>query len=166
MSSFADQPVVWDKRGIRSPQSIPKNMDRFVRAQLKEQIAQPPNVVYAPVSYEETQAIYHDPGPSSTGLMDAPFIAVVTFIKIATSRRAGANSAGAGVVVKNAKQIIGLTPGQTQTPCSMMFPAATFPPNCFEPGVFDLHDPTHHIGLITGDVDIEYLISYWKKTQI
>jgi hypothetical protein len=162
-------------------------MDRFVRAQLKEQIAQPPNVVYAPVSYEETQAIYHDPGPSSTGLMDAPFIAVVTFIKIATSRRAGANSAGAGVVVKNAKQIIGLTPGQTQTPCkfwsiipkrfrqclfisrfigSMMFPAATFPPNCFEPGVFDLHDPTHHIGLITGDVDIEYLISYWKKTQI
>jgi len=143
-------------------------MDRFVRAQIKEQIAQP-DVVYKPVSYEETQ-IYHalkGPTPAGADLFGAPFIGVVTFIKIANPPGAKASKEPeAGIVHKAAKQIIGLTPGKTKTPCSMIFPAAQFPPNSFEPGVFDMHDPTHHIGLITGNVQIEYLLSYWKKTEV
>ncbi|KAF7356928.1 hypothetical protein MVEN_01028700 [Mycena venus] len=165
MSSSADQPVVWDKRGIRSPHLIPQNIDQFVRAQIKQQIATPANVVYQPVSYEATQEIYNTPGPSSTGLLAAPFIAVVTFIKIA-NQPGNANQEPAGVILKDAKKIIGLTPGQTYTPSNMIFSAAIFPPNSFEPDVFDMDDPTHHIGLIAGSIQIEYLISYWKKTQI
>ncbi|KAK7031449.1 hypothetical protein R3P38DRAFT_3187159 [Favolaschia claudopus] len=170
MSSSETQPVVWDSRGIRNPDLIPPHMDRFVRAQIREQINVPANVVYTPVTFNETQQVYNNPGPSSTGLLSAPSIAVVTFIKIAHPPGSPSPAPGqkttAGVVVKAAKQVIGLTPGHTQTPCSMIFSAAIFPPHSFEPGVFDMHDPTHHIGLITGNVDIEYLISYWKKTQI
>lgn len=111
--------VLWDNRGISNPDLIPRNMDAFVRAQLKEQVAQPPNIVYFPVSYEETQANEYAPGPSSTGLMDAPFVGVVTFIRIAKPTRAPANGKKpqAGVVMKANKSIIGLTPGHTQTPC-------------------------------------------------
>ncbi|KAJ7272530.1 hypothetical protein B0H12DRAFT_1090894 [Mycena haematopus] len=164
MSSSEQAPVrvVWYNRGIRSPQLTLKNMDRFVRAQIKEQIPSAANTVYTPVSYEDTQEIYHAPGPSSTGLMDAPFIGVATFLKIAI--RPGVSGAGqAAVVLKDANQLIALTPGHTQTPCSMMFPAAILPPNAFEDG-FDMNDPTHHIGLIRENIEIRYLISYWKKT--
>ncbi|KAF8196792.1 hypothetical protein K438DRAFT_1760266 [Mycena galopus ATCC 62051] len=169
MSSPAVQPVVWYNRGIRSPQLTLKTMDHL--------IAPTPNVVYTPVSDEETQEIFNAPGPSSTGLMDAPFISVVTFLKIA--HQPGTNGR-AGVVLKDANQIVGLTPGQTHVLSSvihslfatpwiilgcMIFSAAILPPNSLEDD-FDMNDPTQHIGMINEDLDIQYLMSYWKKTQV
>ncbi|KAJ6581139.1 hypothetical protein B0H19DRAFT_1251381 [Mycena capillaripes] len=164
MASSVQPVVVWDQRGIKSPRLIPKNIEAFVRAQLKQQVPQPPNVVYAPVSWDDAQAGNQVP---YNDLMDAPFIGVVTFVRIANPPGARAsNKPKAGVLLKAAKQIIGLTPGQTKTPCNLMFPAAIFPPDRFEPGVFDVDDPTHLVGLINDGIQIEYLISYWKKTTL
>jgi hypothetical protein len=120
MSSNQLVPVVWDKRGIKSDTSIPRNLDSFVRAQIKEQIIRSPNITYTPVSWEDTQESLSAPGPSSTDLMGAPFIVAVTFVKIAHPPGARpSKKPEAGVVLKDAqpRQIIGLTPGYTQTPC-------------------------------------------------
>ncbi|KAJ7027925.1 hypothetical protein C8F04DRAFT_1121137 [Mycena alexandri] len=160
--------VVWDRRGMKNLHLIPGNIDAFVRAQIAEQVAQSPGTVYVPVSWEDTQAIHHAPGPSSTGLMDAPFIGGITFIRIAHRPNTPAtNAPQAGVVLKDPKNVIGLTPGHTVTPCSMFFPAAILPPDSLERSVGPdfMADPTCHIGMINEGVQIEYLISYWKKTQ-
>lgn len=112
--------VVWDRRGMKNLHLIPENIDAFVRAQIAEQVAQSPGTVYVPVSWEDTQAIHHAPGPSSTGLMDAPFIGGITFIRIAHRPNTPAtNAPQAGVVLKDPKNVIGLTPGHTVTPCKL-----------------------------------------------
>ncbi|KAF8196790.1 hypothetical protein K438DRAFT_1967793 [Mycena galopus ATCC 62051] len=155
MSSPAVQPA-WYNRGIHSPQLTEalKTMDDIVRTLIKQHMAPPPNVDYTPVMYEETQA----PGPSSTDIMEAPFIGVVIFLKIANSRRG--TSGKAGVILKDAKKIVTLTAQGV-----MIFSAAIFPPNSFE-YQFNEDDPTHHVGLVSENLDIQYLVSYWKKIQV
>ncbi|KAJ7777286.1 hypothetical protein B0H16DRAFT_1712308 [Mycena metata] len=161
--------VIWDRRGMKNLQLIPKNIDAFVRAQIAQQFAKPPGNLYVPVSWEDTQAIHDAPGPSSTGLMDAPFIGGITFIRIAHRPNTPAtNAPRAGMLLKDVKNIIGLTPGHTKTPCNMFFSAAILPPDSLERPVGPefMADPTCHIGLINEGVQIEYMISYWKKTQV
>ncbi|KAJ7626347.1 hypothetical protein DFH06DRAFT_738851 [Mycena polygramma] len=178
----SSEPVIWDKRGIKSPHLIPGYIDAFARAQIKEQVAKflPfPNAVYTPVSWEQVQK----PANYARGdLWDEPFIALVMFVSISNPPGVPVSDvAEAGVVLKDAKQIIGLTPGYTQTPCksdvindlrkwysfftgSLAFPALSFAPDTFERD-YNKHDPTQRVGLITGDVRIEYMVSYWKRPQ-
>ncbi|KAJ7777289.1 hypothetical protein B0H16DRAFT_952881 [Mycena metata] len=103
-------------------------------------------------------------------MKDTPFIAVVTFIRIA--HPPGGPTTGteseAGVVLKAEETMVEFAPGYTETPCNMMFPASAFPPDSFDHvvGQAFMADPNRHIGLIRGNLRTDYLISYWKKTQV
>ncbi|KAJ6624857.1 hypothetical protein B0H10DRAFT_2186397 [Mycena sp. CBHHK59/15] len=173
-------PVMWDTRGIRNPESVPNDIDAFVRAQLREQVVQPPNIIYMPVSWEETHTAHYVPGPSSTSLQQAPFICVITFTRIAHPRNwvSGRSAAPrAGVVIKAARNIIGLTPGHTVTPWQRSYVFRSIArqhdisrrhrsSDSFERG-FSMEDPTQHLGLVAeGGMEIDYMMSYWKKTQL
>ncbi|KAJ7636145.1 hypothetical protein DFH06DRAFT_660515 [Mycena polygramma] len=165
----SSEPVIWDKRGIKSPHLMSNHIDAVIdaaaRAQIKEQAAKflpSPDAVYTPVSWEQVQK----PANYVRGdLWDEPFIALVMFISISNPPGVPVSDvAKAGMVFKDANKIVGLTAGSTPTPCGMLFPALSFAPDTFERD-YNKHDPTQRVGLITGDVRIEYMVSYWKRPQ-
>ncbi|KAJ7281979.1 hypothetical protein C8J57DRAFT_1299046 [Mycena rebaudengoi] len=165
--------VIWDKRGIRNHGLIPASIDSFVRTQIREQF--PSGTTYTPVSWDEIQTTVQNPGTPSVTLYDAPFICAITFIRIANPVTAqlatGSNGQPPKAVIflKEANTAVQLTPGYTQTPCTMVQAASSAPPDIFEGATrhvsaATLQDPTKQIVLLNEGIEIEYMLSYWRKT--
>ncbi|KAF9024436.1 hypothetical protein BDZ89DRAFT_1136073 [Hymenopellis radicata] len=163
VAAIMNDPIPWYKQSSSVPsRSMDTNEDirnsLFALGQLKENL---PDAKYSPVTWEEAQAIFSTPAAiaaaqASTDMYSWSAVCMLMITQIARTSGNGK----AGLVVLAAKQIMGLDPDGTKTPCTMLLSAKDCPPTEVE--MKDME--RQKIGLVAdAGVVVEYQVSYWKK---
>ncbi|KAF8901110.1 hypothetical protein CPB85DRAFT_1256446 [Mucidula mucida] len=163
VAAILNDPIPWYKQSSAVPSRVMENNEDirhslFALGQLKENL---PDAKYSPVTWEEAQALFSTPAAiaaaqASTDMYSWSVVCMLMITKIA--RKFGDGKAG--VVVVAAKQIMGLDPDGTKTPCSLFLSAKDCPPAEVE--MKDIEQ--QKIGLVAdAGVVVEYQVSYWKR---